>query len=286
MVDPVALRAVSSTSIPPPEGKPRPAGQLATYLRGRGYQVEEQPISGGRFNVFATLDAPPEVVFSTHVDCVPPFFPSREERGLMSAVAPATPRASSPRRWRRPSACASAGEGRFGLLFVSGEERGSDGAQVANAQAPDSVRFLINGEPTDNRLGLATRGLLSRAPQCHRACGALVVSRAGRVGHRQAAGRLDGGARCDVARGSAARPRPLHRGPHRRRRGAQRHLAARLGRAVLPDGRQMACRVREALGVVESLVAIEHVLDIPAIRMHTLPDSKRRCFRTRRMCRC
>ena len=52
------------------------------------------------------------------------------------------------------------GETRIALLFVVGEERGSDGARVANEHTPDGVRFLINGEPTDNRLGAATRGIL------------------------------------------------------------------------------------------------------------------------------
>ena len=52
----------------------------------------------------------------------------------------------------------AAGETRIALLFVVGEERGSDGARVANQLAPAGVRFLINGEPTDNRLGAATRG--------------------------------------------------------------------------------------------------------------------------------
>jgi len=52
-----------------------------------------------------------------------------------------------------------AGETRVGLLFVVGEERGSDGARVAN-QAASGCRFLVDGEPTDSRLGLATRGVL------------------------------------------------------------------------------------------------------------------------------
>src|SRR5207248_4470092 len=51
------------------------------------------------------------------------------------------------------------GESRVGLVFVVGEERGSDGARVANGAASGS-RFLVDGEPTDNRLGLATRGVL------------------------------------------------------------------------------------------------------------------------------
>jgi acetylornithine deacetylase len=45
------------------------------------------------------------------------------------------------------------------LLFVVGEERGSDGARLAQQLAAGS-KYLINGEPTDNRLGIATRGVL------------------------------------------------------------------------------------------------------------------------------
>jgi len=51
------------------------------------------------------------------------------------------------------------GERRIGMLYVVGEERGSDGAKIANESSPGS-NFLINGEPTDNRLGAGTRGVL------------------------------------------------------------------------------------------------------------------------------
>ena len=39
---------------------------LATLLRRQGYAVFEQPVTDGRFNVVATLETPPRVVFSTH----------------------------------------------------------------------------------------------------------------------------------------------------------------------------------------------------------------------------
>ena len=58
---------------------------LAAYLRDRGYSVLEQPVdgaSGDRINVIAAVGEP-HVVFSTHFDCVPPFFPSRLEGGLL-----------------------------------------------------------------------------------------------------------------------------------------------------------------------------------------------------------
>jgi acetylornithine deacetylase len=51
---------------------------------------------------------------------------------------------------------------RVGLLFVSGEERDSAGARAANL-TPKGSRFLINGEPTDNRIALASKGALRAA---------------------------------------------------------------------------------------------------------------------------
>jgi acetylornithine deacetylase len=132
-------------------------GYLARLLRELGYQVIEQPVSDGRFNVYASLGQP-AVVFSTHFDCVPPFFASREElgrlygRGACDAKGIAVAQIAAAERFRK------AGDRRIGLLFVVGEERGSDGAKRANALAPGS-QYLINGEPTDSRLGRATRGI-------------------------------------------------------------------------------------------------------------------------------
>jgi acetylornithine deacetylase len=137
---------------------------LADYLRSTGYTVYEQPVDGDRFNVLATLDAP-RVVFSTHFDCVPPFFPSRLEgdrlfgRGSCDAKGILASQICAAARLK------ASGVRNVGLLFVVGEERGSDGATAANT-LPDTLpgtngcRYLINGEPTDNRLGIATRGVL------------------------------------------------------------------------------------------------------------------------------
>ena len=140
-------------------GKEQPAGEwLAARLAGLGYAVERQPIGDGRFNVFARLDQP-SVVLSTHFDCVPPFFPSDVRadalfgRGSCDAKGIVAAQVAAAERLR------ASGERRVGLLFVVGEERGSDGAMVAN-ERPCGSRFLINGEPTDNRLGRATRGVL------------------------------------------------------------------------------------------------------------------------------
>ena len=134
---------------------------LAAYLAGRGFTVTEQHVDETRFNVFAAPGGgvPPGVVLSTHFDCVPPFFPSRIEadrlygRGTCDAKGILAAQITAAERLR------AAGESRFALLFVVGEERGSDGAALANAEPPGS-RYLINGEPTDNVLGLSTRGVL------------------------------------------------------------------------------------------------------------------------------
>ena len=82
-VDPVALTR-SLVDIDSTTGREGEAGSwLVAFLRERGYDVSEQPVSPGRFNIYAQRDRAPLVVFSTHVDCVPPFFPSREEGGIV-----------------------------------------------------------------------------------------------------------------------------------------------------------------------------------------------------------
>jgi acetylornithine deacetylase len=130
---------------------------LADFLRARGYSVLEQPLGDGRSNVIAAVGEP-KVVFSTHIDCVPPFFPSRVEgdtlygRGACDAKGILAAQVAAAERLR------AQGETRVGLVFVVGEERGSDGARAASKIASQS-RYLVNGEPTDNRLGKATRGV-------------------------------------------------------------------------------------------------------------------------------
>ena len=152
--------AVSSTSIPRPDVKARPASGWPRSCATAAIEVTEQPVADGRFNVYAQLGTPPSIVFSTHFDCVPPFFPSREERGLVFGRGACDAKGILAAQVAAAERLRAAGETRVALLFVVGEERGSDGAHVANEQAPAGVRFLINGEPTDNRLGAATRGLL------------------------------------------------------------------------------------------------------------------------------
>jgi len=164
-VDPVAF-ARALVDIDSTTGREADAGRwLATALRELGFSVTEQRVDQTRFNVLASVTEP-VLVFSTHFDCVPPFFPSRVEgdrlygRGSCDAKGILAAQVAAAERLRRE------GETRVGLVFVVGEERGSDGARVAN-EAARGCRYLVDGEPTDNRLGLATRGVLRLRLRAH-----------------------------------------------------------------------------------------------------------------------
>jgi len=161
-VDPVAF-ARGLIDIDSTTGREGEAGRwLARHLRELGWTVTEQPVQGDRANVIATASpaSAPVVVLSTHFDCVPPFFSSRIEgdrlygRGSCDAKGILAAQVAAAERLRLQ------GETRVGLLFVVGEERGSDGAKLANDAAVAGARFLVNGEPTESRLGRATRGIL------------------------------------------------------------------------------------------------------------------------------
>jgi len=132
---------------------------LRDYLTRLGYRVALPEAAPDRFNVLAQTDSTPELVFSSHIDTVPPFLPFREDqdcfygRGTCDAKGIVAAQIAAAERLRH------AGEARLGLLFVVGEERNSSGALYANHH-PIGSRFLINGEPTDNRLAVGTKGSL------------------------------------------------------------------------------------------------------------------------------
>jgi acetylornithine deacetylase/succinyl-diaminopimelate desuccinylase-like protein len=131
---------------------------LCRELSRLGYSVRKMAVEGERFNLLATLADKPAVVFSTHMDTVPPFIPSSENeervygRGSCDAKGIIAVQMAAALKLRREGI-------HVGLLFVVGEERDSQGAKTANEQ-PIGSRFLINGEPTENRLALASKGTL------------------------------------------------------------------------------------------------------------------------------
>jgi acetylornithine deacetylase len=141
---------------------------LGAYLAGRGWAVETsavpQPAESGsqgpRWNVYAGPGdgASPELVFSTHMDTVPPYIPFREDEEFLYGRGVCDAKGIMAAQIAAAEALRAEGF-RVGLLFVSGEERDSAGAKVAN-ERPKGSRFLVNGEPTDNRLALASKGSL------------------------------------------------------------------------------------------------------------------------------
>lgn len=268
-----ALVDIDSTT-----GREAEAGRyISALLTGLGYTVVEQPVADGRFNVYAHLGVPPRLVFSTHYDCVPPFFPSRRERDLIVGRGACDAKGILAAQVATGERLRAAGEHAFGLLFVVGEERGSEGARIANALAPPGVAYLVNGEPTDNRQGLATRGSLrvrlnatgraahSSFPELgvsaiDKLLDALMVIRGvtlpddpelGRTHY--SVGLIEGGVAPNVVSPSAS--------------------AELVFRTVGPGGDVIA-----ALDVVRSIVDVEPVVDIPAVRMYTEPDFETAVF--------
>lgn len=139
---------------------------LAGFLAGRGWQVEktavpqpaESATDGPRWNVYAGTGQTPDLVFSTHMDTVPPYIPFSEDADFMYGRGVSDAKGIIAAQVAAAEALRAAGF-RVGLLFVSGEERDSAGAKTANLN-PKGSRFLINGEPTDNRIALASKGAL------------------------------------------------------------------------------------------------------------------------------
>jgi acetylornithine deacetylase len=146
---------------------------VATHLASLGYEVERQEIASDRFNVIATTGEAPRIVFSTHLDTVPPFIASSEDaeyiygRGSCDAKGIIAAQIFAAEQLRRN------GLNTIGLLFTADEELSSLGAQAANNHPlARECRYLINGEPTDNRLAVGTKGSLR-----------LIITTAGRAAH-------------------------------------------------------------------------------------------------------
>jgi acetylornithine deacetylase len=136
------------------------AETLGLELTQLGYHVERMAVEGDRCNLWATHPGhpQPELVLSTHMDTVPPFVPSSETadriygRGSCDAKGIMVAQIAAAEKLRGESL-------HVGLLFLVGEERDSQGAQIANQQ-PRGAKFLINGEPTENKLAVASKGTL------------------------------------------------------------------------------------------------------------------------------
>ena len=277
---PIDLVALTRTlvDIDSTTGREGEAGAwLARFLRECGYRVDEQPVSNGRVNIYAHLDSAPLLVFSTHFDCVPPFFPSREEHGVLFGRGACDAKGILAAQLAAAERLRHRGETRVGLLYVVGEERGSDGARVANEHAPDGVRYLVNGEPTDNRLGAATRGVLRLRLQAR---GRAAHSAFPELGESAIDKLLDA---LMVLRGIPLPDDPLLGRTHY----VVGLIEGGLAPNVIPPQASAevlfrivgdASAVRDGVAVIERLVTIAHVLEVPVARLHTLPGFETAVF--------
>lgn len=135
---------------------------LARTLSGLGYRVERQLMETGRANIIATLgDALPTIVFSTHMDTVPPHIPSSEDAEFITGRGSCDAKGIIAAQITAAEELRAQGINRIGLLFTVDEEMGSRGADFVNTHAlARHCRYMINGEPTDNRLAVGTKGSL------------------------------------------------------------------------------------------------------------------------------
>jgi acetylornithine deacetylase len=252
-------------------GNEAPVGNfLYRELAGMGYQVEKMTAEMERCNIYATApERPhPQVVLSTHMDTVPPFIPSWEDatcvygRGSCDAKGIIATQIAAAERLRQ--------EGIYvGLLFLVGEERDSLGAKVANQKA-SGCRFLINGEPTENKVAVASKGALraevsARGKMAHSAYPELGDSAIDRL--LEALGRLRRMALpVDAEVGASTMNIGVIEGGRAPNVVADRARAQLLYRLVGPSDR-LREQIREAVG---ELVRIDFTLEIPFVRLRTL----------------
>jgi acetylornithine deacetylase len=158
MADVVALAAELLALESPTGGEGKVVDYVSRWLVARGWNVTVQEVSPGRGNVWASR-AGGGVTLSTHLDTVPPYLPPRLDGERLYGRGACDAKGIAAAMLVAGHALAQAGEDRVDLLFVVGEEKGSDGARAAN-RLPATSRYLINGEPTESTLAVGCKGSL------------------------------------------------------------------------------------------------------------------------------
>jgi acetylornithine deacetylase len=162
VIDPIAL-ARKLIDIPSLTGDERAVGEfLERELERLQFNVRRHFVSDSRFNIFASAGGRPRVVINSHIDTVPPWFPSREDetklygrgscdtKGVIAAMIAAGERLGN------------RGVRDFAFLFVVGEETDSIGAKTANIEfAHLGSEYVLVGEPTESKFARASKGALT-----------------------------------------------------------------------------------------------------------------------------
>lgn len=245
---------------------------LAEELRSLGYEVQRIPVEGERANIYATRPQQPSpaIVFSTHMDTVPPFIPSSEDeyriygRGSCDAKGIIAAQIAAAERLRQDNI-------HVGLLFLVGEERDSLGAKVANKQ-PNACKFLVNGEPTDNRIAVASKGALRveltatgrMAHSAYPELGESAIDKLVEALHRLRAMELPS----DPTAGPCTLNIGMIEGGRAPNVISDKARALLLYRLIGPSQNLR----NEITRAVEDLVKVEFTLEIPFVRLHALDD--------------
>lgn len=124
-----------------------------------GGNIEKIEVEPNRNNIFAWWGDTPAVTLSTHLDTVPPFFASKEDDEYIWGRGACDVKDIIASMIHAAQQLLAEGIRNFGVLFVVGEERNSAGAYHAGRH-PRGSKYIINGEPTSNKLALGSKGAL------------------------------------------------------------------------------------------------------------------------------
>jgi acetylornithine deacetylase len=132
---------------------------LRALLLSLGATLVEQPVAEGRTNVLA-LWGRPRVLFSTHLDTVPPYLPPRLDGEIFLGRGACDAKGQIAAQLGAVKTLLAEGCEGLAWLGVVGEETDSAGASAALdlADRLRELRVLINGEPTDLKLATGQRG--------------------------------------------------------------------------------------------------------------------------------
>jgi acetylornithine deacetylase len=133
------------------------AAFLEKDLRERGFSVRLQEVVDGRKNVYAMGRVLPRVLFCTHIDTVPPFYPSSEDGDFIYGRGSCDAKGALAAMVFAASRLRDRGIEDVGLLFVVGEEVDSVGALAANS-LESRARYVVVGEPTESRMANGHKG--------------------------------------------------------------------------------------------------------------------------------
>lgn len=168
-LSPVVRLAHQLISIESVSGEESPMSDfLSNYLEERGWTVQLQEVKPNRFNVFAHRENPsPSLIFNTHIDTVPPFFPPffEEDGKILRGRGACDTKSLLAAQLLAAERLLADGFSDLGLLFVVGEEVDHCGILKAN-ELNLNPKFLIVGEPTESKLPKQQKGILKLGIRC------------------------------------------------------------------------------------------------------------------------